>query len=385
MNKISEHIYSWCDDLDENTLQQAINVTQIPHKHTHVALMPDSHLGYGVPIGCVFGLNEAICPNAIGVDIGCSVTWVQTTLEVSNINKEQLKEIVELVREKVPVGFECQDYPIEHDIFDWYLWDQTKVGKECFDEAHKWIGTLGGGNHFIEFQKDQNGYFCWMIHTGSRQLGKKVCEYYNQLAEESCRSKGLGKVISDKLSFLTSNDIWYSEYLDEMKLCLKFALANHEIISEVIASGVKKVLGDFSILDNQYIQHNFAGLEEIDNESYWIHRKGATPTNGTGKCLILGSQGTSSYVARGLFNELSFNSCSHGAGRTLSRTRAKSDLNLENEIKKLDELGILHSIKEVKDLEEAPSAYKDIDHVMEEQSDLVQVINELTPLAVIKG
>jgi tRNA-splicing ligase RtcB len=373
-------IKSWCNEPEEGALEQARNLANLPFIFKQVCLMPDTHEGYGMPIGGVIATQGVVIPNAVGVDIGCGMLAVKTSL--TDIDIDTLKKIMNDIRESVPVGFnhhkEKQDkYFIPEPI------DLT-INKQEYDNSFYQVGTLGGGNHFIEIQKGDDGFIWYMIHSGSRNVGLKVAKYYNKLAqvlnERWCSS--VKKEV--ELAFLPIETNEAKEYLEEMKWCLDFSNSNRNLMSYKIGcSFVKHTNCDFA--EGINIQHNYAKFEHHFGENVLIHRKGATSAKLGEIGIIPGSQGTNSYIVEGLGNEDSFQSCSHGAGRRMGRKQASRELSLENETKLLNDKGILHSIQNISDLDEAPSAYKDIDVVMEEQKDLVKIKVKLTPLAVIKG
>ena len=383
MNKISERILCWSANLDDMTLKQALNIEQHPCLFGNVCLMPDTHAGYGMPIGGVVALFEAVSPNMVGVDIGCGMLAIKTS--VQNIERDKLIKITEEIKKAVPVGFEHHKTRQENGIFSLDVWQETTICQREYVSAQKQIGTLGGGNHFIEIQKGDDGFIWFMIHTGSRNLGKKVADYYNKQAKTLCAKFHQDKVVKDEISFLPIGLQETSNYLKEMNLCLKFSYENRKNISKFIKEILVDNIANITFADDINIHHNYAKCEEHFGKKVWVHRKGATLADENTIGIIPGSQGTSSYIVQGLGNETSFKSCSHGAGRIMSRRKAVDTLNIEEEKKMLEDKGIIHSITNKDSLEEAPSAYKDIDTVMQEQKDLIKILVKLSPLAVIKG
>lgn len=376
-------IKCWCNNPEEGALQQARNITKLPNLFGDVCLMPDTHSGYGMPIGGVVALRNAISPNMVGVDIGCGMLAVRTNL--TEISIEQLKEIMGIIRKNVPVGFNHHKEEQANIIFEDDDWNNTIICKQEKESARYQIGTLGGGNHFIEIQKGDDGHIWFMIHSGSRNLGFKVANYYNKIAENYCYKLGFNEIVENKLSFLTIGTEEARNYIIEMNLCLAFSYQNRQMMSKQIKSAFENIIPQVVFEKEINIHHNFANYEEHYGEKVWVHRKGATQASKGMIGIIPSSQGTTSYIVQGYGNEQSFSSCSHGSGRKLSRTKAKEVLSLEEEKRKLDEKGIIHSIRNVNDLEEASSAYKDGEIVMKEQQDLVQILVKLQPLAVIKG
>ncbi|MDL2228373.1 RtcB family protein [Odoribacter sp. OttesenSCG-928-L07] len=379
-------IKMWLDDAEDGSIEQAKNLANLPFAFRHVCLMPDTHQGYGMPIGGVLATRNVIIPNAVGVDIGCGMCAVKTNIQSETLTPEKIKAMMKGIRALIPLGFdhhkERQDEALMPHGFDV---DKLPVVKKQYLSALKQLGTLGGGNHFIELQKDENGTLWVMVHSGSRNIGLKVAEHYNNQAKRM--NELWFSTIDPKwdLAFLPfQTDIAYS-YYQEMRYCIAFAFSNRALmiqrIQEVMTDEVAGI--EFDPIIN--IAHNYAAFEEHFDEKVIVHRKGATSARAGEIGIIPGSQGTKSYIVEGLGNPESFMSCSHGAGRLMSRTKAIRELNLEEEKRKLDEQGIIHSIRGKSDLEEAASAYKDISQVMEFQKDLVTIKTELNPLAVIKG
>lgn len=383
MRKLSDNILCWCGNPEEMAVQQAINISKHPWLVGNVCLMPDTHEGYGMPIGGVVALNEAICPNMVGVDIGCGMLAVKTNLK--DISKDQVKQVMNKIRNRIPVGFNHHKEPQINDIFNNDLWNKTTVCKEQFQSAQYQLGTLGGGNHFIEIQKDEENYIWFMIHSGSRNLGKRVADYYNKKAVELCTHWKQFDIVKHELAVLPIDTPEAKCYISEMNLCLEFAYANRMLMADSIIKSFIEMFPLFETKELINIHHNYATIEHHYNKDVWVHRKGATLARKGTIGIIPGSQGTCSYIVEGLGNESSLCSCSHGAGRKMSRTKAKQTLTVEEEAKRLNDLGIVHSISNINDLDEAPSAYKDIDVVMEEQKDLVKILVKLSPLGVVKG
>ena len=391
----------WTDIMESGAMDQTINLSNLPFAFKHIAIMPDTHQGFGMPIGGVLATKDIIIPNAVGVDIGCGMCAVKTSL--TNIDRDTLIKIVDQIKKEIPVGFNHQKKPQEKslmpDISELHLGltdeqSNNLVIEKEYNNALTQLGTLGGGNHFIEIQKGSDGFIWIMIHSGSRNLGKKVAEHYNNLAIELNKKWYSEVPPSWELAYLPVDSAEGQAYIKEMQYCVEFALANRKLMMEriqqiFIDSGIglsNNRRADFLSFETMInIAHNYASLENHFGENVWVHRKGATLARKDTIGIIPGSQGSKSYIVKGLGNPESFMSCSHGAGRLMSRSKAKENLNLANEIKILDDQGIIHGIKNIDDLDEASSAYKDIDEVMENQKDLVEILIELKPLAVIKG
>jgi tRNA-splicing ligase RtcB len=351
-----------------------------------MAVMPDVHCGYGVPIGSVLATKDVVIPNAVGVDIGCGMAALKTN--IVDIDKNILKKIIGEVRQTIPVdmnhrGISCKNFEMPN--MPDYFADHNYIVVEQYESAKKQLGTLGGGNHFIEFQEDRDRNLWIMIHSGSRNLGYKVAKHYNKLAID-LNKKWFSNVPSEfELAFLPTNSEEGKNYLAEMNYCIDFALKNRTKMMDDIYQIIKKFYPNLICNPTINIAHNYAAFENHFGENVIIHRKGATRAREGEIGIIPGSQGTKSYIVKGKGNPLSFMSCSHGAGRIFGRKEACRTLDLAVEQKKLEDQGIIHSIRTKDDLEEASGAYKNIDEVMENQKDLVEIVTELQPIAVIKG
>ena len=377
----------WADRGEDSAMEQITNLTTLPFLFHHLAIMPDVHTGKGMPIGGVLACTDAVIPNAVGVDIGCGMCAVKTNWKVADITTEVLrKRIMRGIRKRIPLGKEhhkqAQDerlLPQGHDI------DKLEIVKRRQVSILKEIGTLGGGNHFIELQKDEEGTLWIMIHSGSRNLGKQVGDYYNKKAAllnerwYSSVSPSIG------LPFLPFRTQEFTDYWAEMQYCIDFALCNRRLmmmrIEEVLADALPGI--KFEPMIN--IAHNYAAWENHFGKNVIVHRKGATLAREGITGIIPGSQGTASYIVEGLGNKYAFCSCSHGAGRLMSRTAAIQSLNMNEEIERLEAQGIVHAIRCQDDMQEASGAYKDIETVIRNEADLVRIKTRLLPVAVIKG
>ncbi len=378
-------IKMWVSDIEENALAQARNLANLPFIFKHVALMPDCHSGYGMPIGGVIATKGVVIPNAVGVDIGCGMCAVKTSL--NEINTDVLKTIMSGIRELVPLGFDHHKQAQEESLMP-SLENVPEHGivHRQYTAAKKQIGTLGGGNHFIEIQRGSDRHVWIMIHSGSRNIGMKVAKHYNKLAIHLNERWHSSVDKKQDLAFLPIETQEAKDYFAEMQYCVDFAFASRLLMMKRIKSVFTSVIGEnFSALEFINIPHNYARWESHFGTNVIVHRKGATSAREGEVGIIPGSQGTKSYIVQGKGNTESFQSCSHGAGRTMGRKQAQRELVLEEEIEKLNSKGIVHSIRNTRDLDEAPGAYKNIDTVMANQVDLVDILVELSPLAVIKG
>jgi len=372
----------WLDDIEKGALAQAKNLANLPFAFSHIAIMPDAHQGFGMPIGGVMATRDVIVPNAVGVDIGCGMCAVKTSLET--IAKSTLRTIVKEIKRSIPVGFR------HHDKKQTEKWmpkptAQTPVVKQHYSSALKQIGTLGGGNHFIEIQQGNDGYIWLMVHSGSRNIGYRVANYYNKLAVRLNARQGSPIPKNRGLAFLPLDSDLGRTYQAEMEYCVGFALANRRLMMARIKEAVLAVFAQTLFGEMINIAHNYAAPEKHFGHSVMVHRKGATRARVGQLGIIPGSQGAVSYIVKGLGNPESFESCSHGAGRKMGRKQAQRELNLAKEQKRLDAMGVIHSVYRKRDLDEAAGAYKDIASVMANQTDLVEITVELQPLAVMKG
>jgi len=387
----------WSDKVEDSAMEQIKNLAELPFVFKHVAIMPDNHAGFGCPIGTVLATKDVVIPSIVGVDIGCGMCAVKTSL--TDIDTETLKKIIKEIRKVIPVGKGRHKEPQDTRLLPndgTFINLDTPICQREYNNTLLSLGTLGGGNHFIEIQKGSDGHIWIMIHSGSRNPGLKVAEHYSKLAYDLNKKwysdTYLPNNWRDSLAFLPIDSEEGQSYLKEMQYCVDYALANRKLMMDKVIDIFKKCTEHFGIMGFQYtddglinIAHNYAKMENHFGENVMVHRKGATLASSETVGIIPGSQGSKSYIVKGLGNAESFNSCSHGAGRKLGRKMAERTLNLEEEQKKLDDLGIIHSVRGVSDLDEAPSAYKDIETVMNNQKDLVEILVELSPLGVVKG
>lgn len=373
-------IISWADDLDEVTIRQAINLANLPFAYRHVCLMADAHVGYGMPIGGILAAKGHIIPNGVGVDIGCGVRAWCTQVEVERFLPVR-SEILAEIHGSIPTGFDWHRTQQTDEIFD--RAPRSPVIRKELNRARYQLGTLGGGNHFIEAGSDEQGLVWLMVHSGSRNLGKQVATYYNQVAKKWSEKHSPSIPPAHQLACLSVDSEDGKEYIAAMQYCLDFARTNREhMMRRVLA-----VWGEyFADRPSPYIDvhHNYAAYERHFGTWLWLHRKGAV--RAAGRVVVPGSMGTKSYIGQGLEDPDSFCSCSHGAGRVLGRREAKRTISTQEVRRQLEAQDIELVKTKMHDVaEESPEAYKDIDRVMQNQQDLVQIEVTLTPLGVIKG
>ena len=395
-------ILSWCPDIEDGALNQASDAAKHPCAFKHVAIQSDAHQGYGIGIGSVVALIDAVSPNMAGVDLGCGLVSVKTSL--TDISKAHLIYLKYRIEKLIPVGMSTRGEIAKHDFptdecFEFLSQCSSKFSKNYQKKVEKSIGTLGGGNHHIEIQKGDDGFIWIQIHSGSRNLGYSIAEHFNNLAKEiNGQYKTERNEIAPDLAFLSTKTEEGKDYIIAMNYALSYAKENRKVMMDIVIDEINSLF-DLPLkmscrLKTIDIHHNYISLENHFGKNVWVHRKGATSAKNGELCLIPGSMGTKSYVAKGLGNPMSFTSCSHGAGRNYSRTKATLELDMEKENEIMKDVifdgfpKIKRGNKKVRgkfDLGEAPSAYKDIHEVMENQKDLVNIFVELTPLMVIKG
>lgn len=377
----------WTERVEHTAMQQITNLTKLPFLYHHLAIMPDVHAGMGMPIGGVLACVDTVIPNAVGVDIGCGMCAVKTNWKASQLSRKIIiDKILTNICNCIPVGMnhhpKAQDtnlLPQGHDI------ERMEVVSHRYAAIHHEIGTLGGGNHFIELQRDEEDNLWIMIHSGSRNLGKQVGDHYNKLASRLNRLWHADFAIDINMPFLPVGSKEFNDYWREMQYCIDFAFCNRKLMMDRIKGILADTLIDIEFEPMINIAHNYAAWENHFKKNVIVHRKGATLARKGTIGIIPGSQGTASYIVEGLGNPESFCSCSHGAGRRMSRKEAIRKLDLAAEQRRLDNLGVVHSMTSQNKLDEAASAYKNIDTVLRNEMDLVKIVTKLMPIAVVKG
>ena len=385
-------IYVWLeneDQLEDTCRQQAVNLANLPCAVSHVALLPDTHTGYGMPIGGVVACRGAIIPNAVGVDIGCGVAYVETGVMWERQDRSLLEDIVQDILRAVPTGFSHHKRPQKCEALDKYrpTADDPKELLAEIDRGYYQVGTLGSGNHFIELQRNvETNELTIMVHSGSRNFGYKICNYYAR------RAKAQGQPLRDKdLAYFSVESPEGKGDLRWMNLALDFARENRKVMLERVQAIVADQLEKHWKVSPKYrnqinAHHNYASLEEYRGEKLWIHRKGAISAHRDQLGIIPGAMGSYSYIVRGLGSELSFQSCSHGAGRRLGRREAMRAFTKEEVLADLERQGVVLGKERLRDVaEEHRLAYKDIDEVINLQLDLIVPLKKLESLATVKG
>lgn len=370
-------IKSWATDLEEDALQQAVNLSNLSFAYSHIALMADAHVGFGMPIGGVFASLGVIIPNAVGVDIGCGIIAAKT--DIKEIDIRSIEKIVDKAHKSIPLGFKHHKSPRKWEGFN--NPPNLKIVMEELDAARYQLGTLGGGNHFLSIEKGSDGHIWLMVHSGSRNFGYKIAEYYNNVAIKLNEKIKLVPPKQD-LAGLYIDSKEGKEYFNAMSYALKFAAENRRQLLEQFYDIFREETKSEKILKKVSIHHNYASIEKHFGKEVIVHRKGAIKAEKGELGIIPGSMGTPSYIVEGLGNPESFRSCSHGAGRVMSRRQANKTITKEMADKSMGD--IVHKGWK-KDFSEAPMAYKDIEEVMDNQKDLVKRVVKLTPLGVVKG
>lgn len=377
-------IQMWLDQLDDTALRQACNLSLLPFAFHHIALMPDAHAGFGMPVGGVLATKEVVVPNAVGVDIGCGMCSIQTDYDIHRLDRRELISIAHDIEATIPLGFSHHNRPQDQSLMPTgYDLDAMPKIKQLYDSALTQLGTLGGGNHFIELQKDTHDRLWIMLHSGSRNFGKLVADYYAQKAKQLC--DWFYSNITPGLEFLPIQLPIAKEYWQAMNYCVDFAFSNRKLMMTRICEILERHLPGISFEPMLNIAHNYAAWEHHFGSNVIVHRKGATRARAGQLGIIPGSMGSSSFIVEGLGNPESFESCSHGAGRQLGRKQACQQLDLAQQQQLMDSQHIVHFMKDQKQLDEAPGAYKDILTVMQNQADLVRPVQQLFPVMVLKG
>jgi tRNA-splicing ligase RtcB len=384
-------IKTWIDwtEIESGTIDQIKYVATHPHLNGHVAVMPDTHLGVGVPIGTILPTKQnIIIPNAVGVDIGCGISYVKTPYRLTGwLNEDFWKLWESHVRELIPVGFShhANDQPIP-DMFKVWGLNAPDLQKRADDRAWHQLGTLGGGNHFIEALRDVETDTIWLaVHSGSRNIGHTIASFYAEAAKDYSDGKGVS--YPKDLAYLDTSKVGYgSAYARDMQWAISYASENRYRMMQNMVKALTITLQYKGLERAEYtdlirdVPHNYAVQEETANGLSWVHRKGAMTPVPVG--FIPGSMGTKSYVVTSKRVADAYNSSSHGAGRTMGRNVAKRSIGMDEFMLSLEGT---YSRASRETLDEAPGAYKDIDRVMENQADLVTILHTLRPIITIKG
>ena len=384
-------IHSWAPAVEQSALDQAVNLARLPFAIDHVALMPDVHAGYGMPIGGVLFAEAAVVPYAIGVDIGCGVALAETDLTVASLGRRGLRAVLEEIERAVPTGTRSQSRAVDRPRAEQEIGLErpASIERAWWERGVDQLGTLGSGNHFLEVQRDADGRVCVMLHSGSRSLGKAICDAFQRraLAGNLAHRDPLPH---RELAYLREGSPDFDAYWTAMTYARRFAEVNRSRMLDAVegAFATRTPIGRFERTVD--IHHNDAARETHlvagVPRAGLVHRKGAVRARAGETVLVPGSMETASYVGVGLGNAAAFETCQHGAGRAMSRTAARKTRSAAAVLDDMEAEGILLLADDRRAVaEEAGFAYKDIEAVMTASADLVRPIRRLTPLGVVKG
>jgi tRNA-splicing ligase RtcB len=371
---------------------QLANISRLPIVHHHVAAMPDVHLGIGATVGSVIPTVKAIIPAAVGVDIGCGMIATRTSLTAKDLDERRLRKVFDQVTRDVPVGFgqhKDRDVRVEavrhfkkglEKILSKHGGVTKRVGRNS-SWAHQ-LGTLGGGNHFIEVCLDEAEQVWVMLHSGSRGIGNAIGSYFIELARKDCERNGLNLPDRD-LAYFCEGARHFDDYVEAVGWAQDYARANRAEMMDLVLDAMRRHLPSFSASEEAVnCHHNYVERERHYGEDVWLTRKGAIRAREGELGIIPGSMGARSYIVRGRGAAESFHSCAHGAGRRMSRNAAQKQFSVQD-LEKQTEGVICRKDKGV--LDEIPGAYKNIDEVMANQSDLVDIVHTLKQVLCVKG
>jgi tRNA-splicing ligase RtcB len=392
MKKITNRLVSWASILGENAEEQARTTATMPFIYPHLALMPDAHLGLGATVGSVIPTLRAVMPAAVGVDIGCGMIAVKTAFTKADIDRitveTPLRELREQIERAVPTSAGAYNRKLVATAEPRVADLQARAERAGFDPtsyAGNWmlqLGTLGSGNHFIEVSLDETDAVWLFLHSGSRGVGNKIAQHHIKVAKAEMERWWITLPDPD-LAYLVEGTPQFHRYIEELRWAQHFALLNREEMMDRVVRQLSEWMGEPVVeLERVNCHHNFTQLENHFGKDVWLSRKGAISARLGEPGLIPGSMGTASYVVAGLGNPLALESSPHGAGREFSRSAARKTFTHEQLREAMT--GI-----EFRDtgafLDEIPAAYKDIDQVMADASDLVRIVHTLRQIVNVKG
>lgn len=369
-------------EVESQALDQLRNIASLPWVFKHVAVMPDVHFGKGATVGSVIAMKDALAPAAVGVDIGCGMAAIKTNL-TSHALPDDLTLLRHRVERDIPVGFNMHDNPVD-GVRKFKLWEEfgdlTEKVQDRLGRALKQMGTLGGGNHFIELCLDTEDNVWLMLHSGSRNIGKTLAEIHIGKAKKLTHN--LTGLPDKDLAVFLAGTKEMDDYRRDLYWAQRYAFFNRQTMVGLYKKILNKLFPDIEYGDEVQCHHNYVSEETHFGEDLIVTRKGAISARKGELGIIPGSMGTKSYIVRGLGNEESFTSASHGAGRCMSRGQAKRTFTLDD--LKEQTKGV-ECKKDGTVLDEIPGAYKDIDQVMTNQSELVEVVATLKQIMCVKG
>lgn len=375
---------------EDEARNQLKKLAELPFIHKWVAAMPDVHAGRGTTVGSVIPTKGAIIPAAVGVDIGCGMMAQKTSLRATDL-PDSLSSIRGQIERDIPVGYGYHNKAVPKECLE--AWAQMETGYKSIIERHpriretktyKQLGTLGGGNHFIELCLDENQDVWIMLHSGSRGVGNAIGHYFIELAKKEME-KWFIQLPNEDLAYLSEGSEHFNDYVEAVYWAQNYARLNRELMMNRIVAGLRhqKGIPPFTLLERAVnCHHNYVELEHHYGENVYVTRKGAVRAREGDLGIIPGSMGAKSFIVRGLGNQESFCSCSHGAGRKMSRTKARAVISLEDHKRATAEV---ECRKDDGVIDESPAAYKDIDAVMAAQSDLVEIVHTLKQVVCVKG
>lgn len=382
----------WTDEVDDNSKKQLTNIASLPFIHHHVAAMPDVHLGIGATIGSVIATHKAIIPAAVGVDIGCGMVACRLSITANDLDEKSLKSVFDQISRDVPVGrgmhnnrrsFEDQALPFATGLNR--ILEKHPVLEKTICGTTKWVkqlGTLGGGNHFIEVCLDESNQVWIMLHSGSRGIGNAMAEYFIQLARKDME-RWMIQLPDRDLAYFPEGTEHFDDYVEAVHWAQEYALQNRQCMVDLVLAALKRHLPPFEVTSEVVnCHHNYVAREHHFGADVWVTRKGAIRAREGDLGIIPGSMGARSYIVRGLGNPESFTSSAHGAGRRMSRTAAEKQFTEADLARQTD--GVICR-KDSGVIDEIPGAYKDIDAVMENQKDLTETLHTLKQLVCVKG
>ena len=382
----------WTDDVDERSLDQLRNIASLPFIHHHVAAMPDVHLGIGATIGSVIATHKAIIPAAVGVDIGCGMVAARLSITANEIDEKSLQKVFDQISRDVPVGRAQHRHdrvlvdvarPFEAGLKS--LTDRHPELIKAFGQDSKWInqiGTLGGGNHFIEVCLDESNQVWVMLHSGSRGIGNVIASYFIALARKDME-RWMIQLPDRDLAYFPEGSEHFADYVEAVHWAQDYAMQNRRSMLELVLAALKRHLPPFEVTSEAVnCHHNYVAMENHYGENVWVTRKGAIRAREGDLGIVPGSMGARSFIVRGRGNPESFCSSAHGAGRRMSRTAAEKQFTVDDMVAQTHGV-ICRKDKDV--IDEIPGAYKDIDQVMTNQSDLTEILHTLKQVVCVKG
>jgi tRNA-splicing ligase RtcB (3'-phosphate/5'-hydroxy nucleic acid ligase) len=381
--EVAPNLLSWASDIEPGTIEQAARAARLPFVDGHVALMPDAHIGIGATVGSVIPTNAAIIPAAVGVDIGCGMVATETTLNAADL-PDDLSRLMPLIESRIPagVGKGHADADTGHTIADLGM-PRTELTQKQETTLGQQFGTLGSGNHFVEVCLDERDRVWTVLHSGSRGIGNQLAKRHIDGAKALMRQYFITLEDPD-LAYFVQGTQQFDDYITDMLWAQAYAMASRERMDAVAVASLIEVVGHGMRVRTTNCHHNFTAMERHNGKKLWITRKGAIKAAAGDEGVIPGSMGTQSYIVRGLGNRASYDSCSHGAGRRMSRGQARKELTGASLAEMMGDR-TWNSDRAEALVDEHPSAYKDIDQIMRDQSDLVEVQHTLRQVFNYKG